>query len=43
MIKRGKAGGGEGGRGGEEGDGRKGEMDKWSQLYGDKWKLNFWW
>ena len=22
---------------------REGKMGKWGQLYGDRWKLNFWW
>ena len=26
-----------------EGDGGKGKMDKGDQLYGNGWKLNFWW
>lgn len=25
------------------GVGEKGEMGNWGQLYGDRWKLNFWW
>ena len=28
---------------GQEGVGREGKVTKGKQIYGDEWKINFWW